>query len=599
MINMFRWFVSSLRTKMLTMFLVLTTIPLLTVGLTSYQKSFQTISKHSEAATMYVADELARSVDILFQDASRLLDLEKNPAVLQFLFSQTDSYEDAKEILRAFDLYRKIYAYENVLNISMVNIYGRGISERKGVFALDRNPLRNPHFQALLQHPDDKLVVPPSDAHELDRLDGFVYADGNVISLMGTVKQRITHEVIGFIVIDLNGAIVEQFADAYTIGKSGYFIVADKSGEQLYPRNETSSSYSEDFNIPQDIKGSFVYTENGQSVFVTHTTSAATNWKIVGIAPLREIVKDAYNIRQMIVGTTGLSIALIIALYFLITSRLTRPIQVLQNKMRQAASGYMAAKVRPSGSDELADLGVSFNTMLEQINTLMDRSLAEQKQLQKAELRTLQAQIHPHFLYNTMDSIVWMAEAGKNEQVITLVTALSRFFRISLSKGRDWITIREELEHVRNYLVIQQVRYRDILDYAIDVDEPVMGHTILKMTLQPLVENALYHGIKNKRGRGRIRIKGSIVNSAIVLTVTDDGIGIAPETLAALRARIDNGSPEPEDGEHSSGFGIFNVAQRIRLYYGTDYGIRIDSASGAGTRVSVCIPLHSEEEGPA
>ena len=199
-----RMTVSSLKAKMLAMFVILTSIPLVAVGLVSYQKSFHTVSEHSRATTIYIADQLARSIDVLVQDASRLLELGNNPAVLQFLFRQTDSYTDAKEILLAFDLYRKTYAYDNVLNISMVNLYGRGISERRGVFALDQNPLRNPHFQHLMEKPDDVLVIPPAQASPLDRLDGFRYP-GGVISIMATVKQRLTHEAIGFIVIDQIG----------------------------------------------------------------------------------------------------------------------------------------------------------------------------------------------------------------------------------------------------------------------------------------------------------------------------------------------------------------------------------------------------------
>lgn len=166
---------SSLRVKMLAMFVVLTMVPLIAVGIVSYQKSFRTISDHSKAAFLLAADRLARDIDVLFQDTMRLLELENHQAVLRYLFSQTDSYADAKDILQAFDLYRKTYRNDKVLNISMVNLYGRGISERKGVFALNQNPLRNPHFQHLMNAPADVLIVPPDEALPQDRLDGFQY----------------------------------------------------------------------------------------------------------------------------------------------------------------------------------------------------------------------------------------------------------------------------------------------------------------------------------------------------------------------------------------------------------------------------------------
>ncbi|QMV43187.1 sensor histidine kinase [Cohnella cholangitidis] len=597
----FRKITSSLRAKLLTMFVILTSIPLIAVGLVSYQKSFDTVSGHSKAATMLVADRLALDIDVLFQDTGRLLELEKNPQVLRFLFSQSETYEDAKFILKTFDLYRQTYKYESVLNMTMINLYGRGISERKGVFQLDYNPLRNPHFAQLMSEPNEVLNIPPTKSSDWDRLDGFRYPDRNVITIMATVKQQITHEVVGFIVIDLDDSVVERFSSNVKIGKTGLFYVADDKGVPIFTPSAPAESespfrpvnLSERAGMPRD---SFVDSTANPSQFVVFATSQATGWKIVGSAPLEEIVEDANRIRQLIIVSVVLSIVFTITLYFFITSRLTRPIQLLKSKMRQAASGYLDAKVKPSGQDEIADLGTSFNTMIEKIKMLLEQSIREQEHIQKAELRTLQAQINPHFLYNTLDSIVWMAEAGKNEQVIQLVQALSRFFRISLNKGRDWISIKIELDHVQNYLIIQKMRYRDILDYEVNVSPELQVYPILKMTLQPLVENALYHGIKNKRGKGLIRI-GAYVDQVqdIVLFVEDNGIGMNSERLDAVRAQLDQpremlpDEADIEDGKNG-GFGLQNVHQRLRLYFGERYGLRIDSEEHKGTCIYVRIP---------
>ncbi|WEK54206.1 MAG: sensor histidine kinase [Candidatus Cohnella colombiensis] len=598
--KLIQWSLSSLRAKMLMMFVILTSIPLLIVGLISYQKSFNTISANSKVATMLVADQLARDIDVLFQDTNRLLELDKNPDVLKFLFSQTDSYDDAKQILLTIDIYRKTYKYDDVLNISMVNLYGRGISERKGVFALHQNPLRNPHFKHLMNHPDDILIIPPSDASTADRLDGFQYPQGNVISIIATVKQQITHEVIGFIVIDLSDELVNKFSENFTIGKTGYFYVTDETGTPIFaaPNLKREQLLSPDVLAPRlsTIKDSFVQSGASKPNFVIFTTSVETGWKVVGLAPLQEIVEDAHEIRQLIIFSVGLSILFIFGLYIFITKRLTRPIQVLKNKMRQAATGYLEAKVTPTGTDELADLGKSFNTMIENIKDLLEQSIREKEHIQKAELRTLQAQINPHFLYNTLDSIIWMAESGKNDQVIQLVLALSRFFRISLSKGRDWITIKEELEHVRNYLVIQQMRYRDILDYEISVDPSLDSFPILKMTLQPLVENAIYHGIKNKRSKGLIRITGHIENDRIlIIRIEDNGIGMNENTLAQLQERLNSRQDEQKSSETIDGFGLYNVQQRVRLYYGSEFGLHITSIENQMTTIDVRFPVQRGE----
>ena len=189
---------------------------------------------------------------------------------------------------------------------------------------------------------------------------------------------------------------------------------------------------------------------------------------------------------------------------WIISASIYLPIKKLQDLTTTITKDDLQALVSSENVDEITELGISFNIMTSRIRELLDSKVREQENLKKAELKALQAQINPHFLYNTLDTIVWMAEASKTDQVIELVRALSSFFRIALSRGRDWIPIRQEIEHVQSYLYIQKIRYRDILDYEIDVDESILDGTILKLTLQPLAENALYHGIKNKRNGGTI-----------------------------------------------------------------------------------------------
>jgi two-component system sensor histidine kinase YesM len=222
------------------------------------------------------------------------------------------------------------------------------------------------------------------------------------------------------------------------------------------------------------------------------------------------------------------------------------------------------------------------------VRELLDAKIKEQENLKKAELRALQAQINPHFLYNTLDTIIWMAEANRPAQVVELVRALSRFFRITLSKGKDWITVGEEIEHISSYLTIQKIRYRDILDYVIDVDPEVLDATMLKLTLQPLVENALYHGIKNKRSGGVITVRGRRWDDGhLLVEVSDNGIGMTAEKVAQLRAALANEGLAARE----SGFGLCNVHQRVKLYYGKQYGLTVESEYGQGTRVLLDIPL--------
>ena len=269
------------------------------------------------------------------------------------------------------------------------------------------------------------------------------------------------------------------------------------------------------------------------------------------------------------------------------------PIKRLHDVTTTITKNDLQALVTRDNVDEITELGRSFNIMIGKIRELLDAKLKEQENLKKAELRALQAQINPHFLYNTLDTIIWMAEAQKTAQVIEIVGALSSFFRLSLSKGKDWITIGEELERTRSYLTIQRMRYRDILDFKIEADEEVLNNTILKLILQPLVENALYHGIKSKRGGGTIVVRARQKNdNEVLLEVEDNGIGLTPERLAQLLAELNDDSGEIK---LESGFAIGNVNKRIRLYYGRQYGLSIQSEYNTGTCATLVIPAIRDE----
>ena len=298
--------------------------------------------------------------------------------------------------------------------------------------------------------------------------------------------------------------------------------------------------------------------------------------------------------RDFVVWAMAVVLMLVIVIIFSILAAwnisegIYLPIKRLHDAATQITQRDVATLVGDTNADELTELGVSFNLMVGQIRDLLDSKVYEQAQLKKAEFKVLQAQINPHFLYNTLDTIIWKAEAGKKDEVIALVQALSRFFRITLSKGEDWIPVSDEVEHVRSYLAVQQMRYRDILRYSVEIDPAIADATTLKLTLQPLVENALYHGIKGKRGGGVIHVRGSAPDSGhILFEVIDDGAGMPLERLAQLRAAL-GGAEMPADCE--GGVGLRNVHERLRLYYGADYGLQIHSRPGRGTTVRVLIP---------
>lgn len=315
---------------------------------------------------------------------------------------------------------------------------------------------------------------------------------------------------------------------------------------------------------------------------------------------LFEVNRTQQQYQAMQIGFTrwaigGLGMILAALLFSIVaTWRITKsiyvPIKKLHDVTTTIARQDLETLVTTDNADEITELGMSFNIMVGKIKELLDAKIQEHENLKKAELRALQAQINPHFLYNTLDAIIWMAEAKKIDQVVELVRVLSRFFRITLSKGKDWITVREEIEHVESYLAIQKMRYRDILDYQIDVPDNLGDGQILKLTLQPLVENALYHGIKNKRSGGTIVVRGQRLDGDLLqIRIEDNGIGMTQERLAQIRTLLEADAGDAVIGE--SGYGVNNVNQRIKLYYGQAYGLTIESEYMHGASVSVVIPL--------
>lgn len=271
-----------------------------------------------------------------------------------------------------------------------------------------------------------------------------------------------------------------------------------------------------------------------------------------------------------------------------------QPIEHLEEVTAKLSEGTLDARLADTDVTELRNLTAQVNTMAKRLKSMMEKSALDARNLRKAELRTLQAQINPHFLYNTLDAIVWKAEAGEKDEVIQLTSALSDFFRISLSSGADWIPIRQEKKHIEGYLKIQQTRYRDIMDYEIDIPDTIGDYFILKLLVQPLVENAIYHGIKIKRGGGMIKVSAKEEDGKLTFTVKDTGLGMTPEQLGALNDRMINEQPTVSHGG-SGGFGLVNVNLRIRLYYNQTDGLKITSGPG-GTEVSFTVPCRTEKE---
>lgn len=284
----------------------------------------------------------------------------------------------------------------------------------------------------------------------------------------------------------------------------------------------------------------------------------------------------------------GVILTVVVVITSFVLKSITAPLDKLCRTTERISKGDFGVRARINTRDEIGVLSDSVDDMTGKLEIMVQQIKEDERKMRHGELRLLQEQINPHFLYNTLDTIVWLIEGKDTEKAVNMVVSLSEFFRLVLSKGKEYITIREEELHIRSYLEIQQVRYRDILDYEIWIDPEIYGYRILKLTLQPLVENALYHGIKYKRAKGMIVITGRKKGDLIYFEVKDNGVGMETEELEKLREDISRPCKETEKG-----FGLANVNERIRMNFGAQYGMQIDSVKGQGTCVSITLPAEA------
>jgi two-component system sensor histidine kinase YesM len=298
---------------------------------------------------------------------------------------------------------------------------------------------------------------------------------------------------------------------------------------------------------------------------------------------LNELVSNKDEMKRSFFFWGSLCILMGLVCAVVISNTLSRPIKRLEFYMKEIEKGNFDIRADIKSTNEIGLLSKRFNIMIGKIRELMNQIVVEQEFKRKSDLKALQAQINPHFLYNTLDSIVWMAEGNKQEEVVTMTVALGKLLRASIGRGDELIPIKAEIEHITSYLTIQKMRYKTKLDFQIDVDEEILHCKTLKLILQPLVENCIYHGIKNKIGTGIIRITGKMIEDHIILKVSDNGIGMEPLQLARIFSqdyRMDN-----------NGVGVTNVNERLKLYFGGQFGLSFTSIIDRGTEVTICIPI--------
>ena len=390
------------------------------------------------------------------------------------------------------------------------------------------------------------------------------------------------------LLINLNYMYFEEIFSNVNLGNGGYVYLTNDRGDIIWhpKQNEIySGRFKEDNKYAATLKdGITVENLSGKNLTLNVRTIGYTGWKLVGVTPSAALGVDGIKFRFFVLFVADLFLFLLAMINAFISDKISNPIKRLDGSVREIESGNLDVEILPSGSYEVEHLGKSIKNMLGRIKVLMSDLVAEHNAKRKSEFDTLQSQINPHFLYNTLDIIVWMIENENSDKAVNIVTALAKFFRISLSKGKNIITVKDEVEHVRNYLMIQNMRFKNRFEYSIDVDEKVLSYSSLKLMLQPLVENAIYHGMEFMDGDGEIDVKVFKEDDSLYFTITDNGLGMSEDMVETLLSK------DFVSSKKGSGIGVKNVNERIKLYFGSEYGLKVESEPDEGTKITIHLP---------
>ena len=437
-----------------------------------------------------------------------------------------------------------------------------------------------------------------STPHVQNLFDDLSYRYYWVVSLSRAVELTSNGtSTLGVLLVDMNYSSIEQILKKANVGNSSeYVYLIDGKGEIIYhPRQKliyTDLYQENNIEAAGYEDGSTEEIFQGEKRLVTVKTVSYTGWKIVSVVPMSSFDMGMTGTKYFVIMLVTVSMLAVILLNQLVSASIAMPLKKLNNSVKEWETGNMNPSIYIGGSMEVEHLGCTLRSTVEQIRQLMQDIVVEQEEKRKSELDALQSQINPHFLYNTLDSIVWMIEGERYEDAVFMITQLASLFRISLSRGKTVISVEDELKHARNYMNIQKVRYKNIFEVRFDIDPEILQCCTVKLVVQPLLENAIYYGVECMDGDGEIDVNGYRREDDIYIEVRDNGLGIPEDEVEQLLKENNRVH------KRGSGVGLLNVHNRIRLRFGEEYGLEIESEPDEGTTVRIHLPyiVYTPEE---
>jgi two-component system, sensor histidine kinase YesM len=556
---------AKIRNKLILNYLILILLPIIVVSffvIRIYSQSMLELAQESANKSLTQIDSYLNG---RIEDFSYHLEFANKDKQVQSFFKRNGNISD----IQKSNIQNLLDGYSNYIDdvsfIGLVDIHGKVISSEMR-YKQSENLHQQDWFTETINSPDD-VHIETFAVGENPFVDVKTkYTD--VVLISKAIKNQSTGDVEGTISYIITMSLFENALNNLTPVTGGYFYITGENDKIVY-----SPLFQKIIEPKQQEKYDLVEME-----------STVSGWKIWGVIPLESVQLRLKQLQLLLMAIFASMFVILIFIAVWTSNSIVKPIKELKALMKKAEKGEFHQYFDYSSEDEIGELCAGFNTMIDKIDQLLNQVYNEQRDKRKAEIEALQSNIKPHFLYNTLDTIHWMSKKYQADDVIETVDALATLFRIGLSKGKNEIPIEHEIAHVKSYLLIQKVRYSEILDYDIEVEDEIKGYYIQKIILQPFVENALYHGIKEGDEKGHIEIKAFKQASNIVITIKDNGVGIEEKELLMLKATL-------KDGTKGKSYGILNVNQRLRLSYGEQYGIKIESTLGEGTTVTVVHPI--------
>ena len=545
------------------------------------------IFENSSEYTHTIIQQMNQNIDSYIDYMENIAYLiSSNEDVQDYLFDEKIDNEGRYRILNQFQTI--LDSRSDIRNVGIISKNGRMlINDGSKSVNQDLDLNTQEWYATALEKPNGPILTSSHVQHIISGERPWV------ITLSRGIRDRSgSGEKEGVFFIDLNYSAISGLCDQSTVGTKGYAFILDAKGNIVYhPQQQQlyNELQTENISLIMDTDEDTVLTGTGNDgKLYSISRSEKTGWTVVDCTNVKELLSKSRQAQSVYVLTA--IILVIVALLFsrFMARSITLPIQKLRDSMKKVQEGdFSVSDVVVDSKNEIGSLTKSFDVMTHRIHELMEQNVHEQEEKRKSELKALQSQINPHFLYNTLDSIIWMAEGKKNEEVVLMTASLARLLRQSISNEDEVVPIANEVEYARGYLTIQKMRYKDKLEFQIEVDSSILYIPLIKLVLQPIIENAIYHGLKYKESKGLLIVKGFMKDGNAVLQVIDDGVGMDADTLAHIYDRH-------KVNYHSNGVGVYNVQKRLKLYYGEDYGITYTSELGKGTTATITIPGRQE-----